>query len=160
MVTFKGTTVSVLIAGDRTHEFTLPNDPATMPAKTSAALNAVLDAQKNAQATDRKKSADFEAKAEAHNATKRALGDLYDTADSTGSSRRQHHEEAYTFATLKLTRALADAEAAIQVLADHALQHSHPVGIGIDPASRAKSVAGLRCLAEHLDHFPAVPPIA
>jgi hypothetical protein len=159
MITFKGVPVTVVIAGDRGHDFMLPHNRGTMPAKTSEALDALLTAQQAEQTISRKKGADRQAWQDASESTRAALADLYDRASSTTVSRRQHHEEAYAFAASKLARALGDAETAVQLLADHAGQYVHPVGVGIDPASRAKSIAGLRVLAQALDTFPPVPDL-
>ncbi|WP_455362002.1 hypothetical protein [Streptomyces sp. SYSU K21746] len=158
-ITFKGESISFVIAGDRSHDFMIPNNRATMPTKTAEALDALLAAQKNEQTVTAKNNSSATAKQESCEATRQVLNDLYDQASATTGSRRLHHEEQYAFAGAKFARALADAEAALQLLADHALQHANPVGVGFDPGTRSKAVARLRCLAAELANLSAVPPI-
>ncbi|WP_392668628.1 hypothetical protein [Streptomyces sp. LN785] len=152
----KGQPISVVIPGDRGHVFAIPRNRATMPPKISAAfdaLEAAYKAEMDTKANDRK------AKQAAVDATRAALNDLYDTAAATGVSRRQYHEEGYLYAASKLNRALEEADAALQLLLDHASQYVNPVGVGLAPDTRAKSVATLRLLAGQLTDRVAVPNI-
>ncbi|MEW1580871.1 hypothetical protein AB0407_22555 [Streptomyces microflavus] len=158
-VSFKGESIGIVIAGDRSHDFMLPADPTTMPPKISEALNATLDAQKNEQAADRKKNSDHQAKADAREGTKQALNNLYDVAAVSAGSRRDFHQEGYTLASLRLARALAEADAAIQTLACHAQQAANPSGVGINPTQSNKTIATLRALADDLATLTPVPAL-
>ena len=156
-ITFKGQPVTVVIPGDRGHDFTLPFDRSTMPPKTAEAVGKLLEARDAEQKV--KPNASAAVKQGAVDNTRRALEDLYDMAGATTSSRRQFHEEAYAFAASKFGRALAEAEAALQTLADHALQYDTPVGVGVHEKTGSKAVAHLRCLADELSKLSPVPPL-
>lgn len=156
-VTFKGQPFSVVIPADRGHDFTLPFDRSTMPPKTAEAVGKLIEASAAEQKV--KANASAAAKQDALDNTRKALEDLYDMAGATTSSRRQFHEEAYAFAASKFGRALAEAEAALQTLVDHALQFDTPVGVGVHEKTGSKTVAHLRCLADELSKLSPVPPI-
>ncbi|MEV3846889.1 hypothetical protein AB0J30_08865 [Streptomyces microflavus] len=158
-ISFKGESFGIVIAGDRGHNFMLPADPTTMPPKISEAFNAALDAQKNEQTVDRRKSSDHQAKADAREGTRQALNNLYDVAAASASSRRDFHQEGYALAALKLGRALAEAEAAIQTLACHAQQNANPSGVGINPTQSNKTIATLRAIADDLATLTPVPAL-
>lgn len=156
-ITFKGQPFTVVIPGDRGHDFSLPFDRSTMPPKTADAVGKLIEARDAEQKV--KPNASAAVKQSALDATRKALEDVYDTAGATTSSRRQFHQEAYAFAASKLGRALAEAEAALQQLVDHALQYDTPTGVGVDEKTRSAAVAKLRCLAEDLTRLTPVPPI-
>jgi hypothetical protein len=153
---FNGTPVSACIPGDRTHEFRLPLDRTTIPARTQTALQAVEDARKAvADASGRKEQAD------ANEALRAAVGDLYDRASSTSRADREHHREGFAYGAAKLARALADAQAALQLMADHLQQYDNPSGVGFKANSRDKSPAVMRLhlIGDALGTMPAVPEL-
>jgi hypothetical protein len=153
---FNGTTVSACIPGDRTHEFRLPLDRSTIPPRTQKSLQAVEDARKAvADASGRKEQAD------ANDALRAAVGDLYDRASSTSRADREHHHEGYAYGAAKLARALADAQAALQLMADHVQQYDNPSGVGFKTNSRDKSPAVMRLhlIADALDTLPSSPEL-
>ncbi|WP_328845464.1 hypothetical protein [Streptomyces sp. NBC_00258] len=157
MIDFKGNTTTVVIPGDRGHQFTLPPNRDTMPAKTATALDKLLQARDAERHL--KGNAGAAAKREAADTVQAALTDLYDVAAATAVSARQHHQEGYSYATAKFNRAIAEAEAALQLLADHAAQYANPSGIGIVAKSSTKPIVSLRLIAGALDALVAVPPI-
>ncbi|MBK3584291.1 hypothetical protein JHN49_11335 [Streptomyces sp. MBT57] len=160
-ITFKGESFGFLIAGDRTHDFVLPFNRATIPPKTAAAFDNLLAARDaEAKTTGKRgKAADLDANAK----VKEALEHLYDVANGTTKSRQQHHAEEYATAASKLNRCLAEAEAALQVLVDHAMQAENPTGIGINQTVRngngPTTVATLRALADDLANLTPVPAL-
>jgi len=153
---FKGTPMGATVPGDRTHEFRLPLDRSTMPPKTLAALDAVQEAVKTASSARSHK-----AQQEAGDAVRSAVGDLYDRAASTSRADREHHQEGYAYASAKFARAVGEAQAALQAMADHAQQADNPTGVGFKADHRANSPAlvQLRLIADALTSLPAVPEL-
>lgn len=156
---FKGRPYSVVIPGDRAHDFAIPLNRATMPPQISEALDALQAAHEAEQTTAKAKPNNHKVNQAARDATRAALNHLYDTAAATSVSSRQHHQEGYAYAASKLNRALDEAEAALQLLIDHASQYANPIGVGLDPRTRAKSVTTLRFLATQITDRVAVPDI-
>lgn len=155
-IDFNGSTVAALVPGDREYQFRLPRDTASMPPKTLAALDAVQQATKGAADARTPK-----AQREAAEAVQAAVHDLYDRASSTSRADREHHREGYAYAAAKFSRAIGEAQAALQLLADHAQQHANPGGVGFLEDSRAKSpaVMQLHLLADSFKSMPAVPEL-
>jgi uncharacterized membrane protein YqiK len=158
---FNGSAFQAVIPGDRAHHFVLPLDRSTVPPKTLAAVEAVEKAVKAAATTREKKPHDLNAQRAAADAVRTAVHDLYDRAASTSRADRQHHEENYAYATAKFTRAIGEAQAALQMLADHALQADNPGGVGFKANERSTSptVSRLRVIADTLTNMPAVPEL-
>lgn len=152
-VDFNGTPVSANVAGDREHRFFLPHDQSTVPPKTLTALAAVQEA-----VSTEAKAKTPAAKREATDALRAAVGDLYDRASSTSRAAREYHREGYSYGAAKLARALGEAEAALQLMADHAQQYDNPVGVGFaaDRRDRSKAVMQLHLIADTLGSLPAV----
>lgn len=153
---FNGSTISAMVPGDREHRFRLPLIHSSVPPKTLAALEAVQDAVK---ATAGARS--HKAQQEAADVVRSAVGDLYDRAASTSRADQEHHREGYAYAAAKFSRAIGEAEAALQLLADHAQQYANPVGVGFPEDRRAASaaVAQLHVVADVLGNLPAVPEL-
>jgi len=153
---FAGSPVSALVPGDREHRFRLPLDRASMPPKTLDALDAVQQATKAAADASTPK-----ARQAASEAVRGAVADLYDRASSTSRADREHHREGFAYAAAKFDRAVGEAQAALQLLADHAQQHANPGGIGFPEDMRASSpaVMQLRLLADSFKSMPAVPEL-
>jgi hypothetical protein len=156
VIDFNGSPTGATVAGDRHHEFRMPRDRATVPPKTLAALTAVEDAVDAAS-----KATTPKAKQQATDAVRAAVGDLYDRAASTSRADREHHHEGYAYGAAKLARALADAQAALQLMADHAQQYDNPSGVGFKANSRDKSptVMRLHLISEALGNMPAAPEL-
>ncbi|MFF1743525.1 hypothetical protein [Streptomyces mirabilis] len=155
-IDFNGSPFAANVAGDREHRFRLPRDTASVPPKTLAALDAVQQAVKaTTDATTPK------ARQAASEAVRAAIGDLYDRAASTSRADREHHREGYAYAAAKFSRAMGEAESALQLLADHAQQYGNGVGIGFAEDMRANSpaVLQLRLLADAFKSMPAVPEL-
>jgi hypothetical protein len=155
-IDFNGTPTGATVAGDRHHEFRMPRDRTTVPPKTLAALTAVQDAvEVSSKATTPK------ARQQATDAVRAAVGDLYDRAASTGRADREHHREGFAYSAAKFARALADAEAALQRMADHAQQFDNPAGVGfkVDHRDRSQAVMRLHLIAEALGNVPAAPEL-
>ncbi|MER5470851.1 hypothetical protein [Streptomyces sp. NPDC002685] len=155
-IDFNGSPFAANVAGDREHRFRLPRDTASMPPKTLAALGAVQQATKGAADARTPK-----AQREAAEAVQAAVHDLYDRASSTSRADREHHREGYAYAAAKFSRAIGEAESALQLLADHAQQYGNGVGIGFAEDMRAKSpaVMQLHLLADSFKSMPAVPEL-
>ncbi|MFF2511673.1 hypothetical protein [Streptomyces sp. NPDC058086] len=156
MTDFNGSSISALVPGDREHRFRLPLDRSSVPPKTLAALDAVQQAVKaTADATTPK------AKQAAGEAVRTAVDGLYDRAASTSRADREHHREGYAYAAAKFNRAIGEAQAALQLLADHAQQYGNGAGIGFAEDMRANSpaVLHLRLLADSFKSMPAVPEL-
>jgi hypothetical protein len=156
MTDFYGTPVSACIPGDRTHEFRLPLDRSTIPARTQKALQAVEAARKAvADASGRKEQAD------ANEALRAAVGDLYDRASSTSRADLEHHREGYAYAQARFERAMGEGRAALQLLADHAQQAANPAGVGFprEKGGDSPTVMRLRVITDALTNMPAVPEL-
>jgi hypothetical protein len=156
MIDFNGSPVSAMVPGDREHRFRLPLDRASVPPKTLAALDAVQGATKAAADAHTPK-----AQQAAGDVVRAAVGDLYDRAASTSRADREHHREGYAYAAAKYDRAMGEAQAALQLLADHAQQYDNPVGVGFIEDSRAKSqtVVHLHLVADALKNMPTLPEL-
>lgn len=156
MIDFKGTPMGANVPGDRTHEFRLPLDRSTVPPKTMTALEAV---QAAAKAVGEARST--KAQQAANDALRDAVGDVYDRASSTSRADREHHQEGYAYAAAKFSRAMGEAEAALQLLADHAQQYDNPVGVGFnaDHRDNSSAVVQLHVIADALKSVPAVPEL-
>ncbi|MEV5792677.1 hypothetical protein [Streptomyces sp. NPDC052192] len=161
MVDFNGTTVEALVPGECTHVFVLPHDRTTVPEKTLTALAAAEKAVQVAAEVRTKKAQDFTAQLDAGDKVRAAVADVYDRASSTQQTDRRQHEEAYAYASAKFGRALAEAEAALQQLADHAQQVDNPANIGFKAHDRSSSpvVGRLRLIADTLRSMPSVPEL-
>lgn len=153
---FNGSTISAMVPGDREHRFRLPLNHSSVPPKTLAALEAVQDAVKATAGARNHK-----AQQEAADVVRSAVGDLYDRAASTSRADQEHHREGYSYAAAKFSRALGEAEAALQLLADHAQQFDNPVGVGFkaDHRDNSPTVVQLHLLADALKNMPAVPEL-
>ena len=70
---------------------------------------------------------------------------------------REHHREGYGYGAAKLARALAEVQAAVQLMADHAQQYDNAVGIGFraDRRDRSKAVMQLQLIADTLGNLPS-----
>lgn len=156
MIDFNGSIVAAMVPGDREHQFRLPCDRSTMPPKTLAALEAVQEAVK---ATAGARS--HKAQQEAGDGVRAAVGDLYDRSASTSRADREHHQEGYAYSSAKFARALAEAQAALQAMADHAQQADNPTGVGFKADHRANSpaVVQLHLIADALRTMPAAPEL-
>ncbi|MHC3471221.1 hypothetical protein ACYF6T_21340 [Streptomyces sp. 7R007] len=145
-IDFNGVIVSACVPGDRTHEFRLPRDRSRVPAKTLEVLNAM-----EAAAEKERQAKTPAARRDAAEALRGAVHDVYDRASSTTRADRETHLEGYAYGAAKLARALGEAEAALQLMADHAQQFDNPVGVGF-PADRrrSKAVMQLQLIAETL----------
>jgi hypothetical protein len=156
MIDFNGSTVSAMVPGDREHRFRLPADRSTMPPKTLAALEAVQEAVKATAAARSHK-----AQQEAGDQVRAAVGDLYDRAASTSRADQEHHREGYSYAASKFSRAMGEAEAALQLLADHAQQFDNPGGVGFkaDHRDNSPTVVQLHLIADALRTMPAAPEL-
>ncbi|WP_328449888.1 hypothetical protein OG780_19390 [Streptomyces sp. NBC_00386] len=156
MIDFNGSPVSAMVPGDREHWFRLPRDRASMPPKTLAALDAVQQATKGAADAQTPK-----AQQAATEAVRAAVGDLYDRVASTSRADREHHREGFAYAGAKFDRAIGEAQAALQLLADHAQQFGNPGGVGFpeDPRANSSAVMQLRLIADALKNLPAVPEL-
>lgn len=155
-IDFNGSPQSASVAGDREHVFRMPLDRTTVPAKTLKALEAVQEAVKGTE-----KAHGPKAQQQAADAVRDAVGDLYDRASSTSRADRQLHEEGFAYSAAKFKRAIEDAEAALQGMADHAQQADNPVGVGFKADAREKSatVVQLHLIADVLKNMPAVPEL-
>lgn len=153
---FNGSAVYAMVPGDREHRFRLPLDRASMPAKTVDALDVVQQATKAAGAATTPK-----AQQAASEAVRAAVADLYDRAASTSRAGREHHREGYAYAAAKFNRAIGEAQAALQLLADHAQQFSNPAGIGFPEDVRANPpvMAQLHLIDDSFKSLPAVPDL-
>lgn len=156
-IDFNGTPFSASVAGDRVHDFRLPRDRSRVPAKTQEALHAVQEAL-----TAEAKAKTQAAKQEASDALRAAVEDVYDRAAATSRADRETHREQYTYGAAKLARALEEAQAALQLMADHAQQYANPVGVGfpLDVRSNSPAVMQLRLISETIANLPAVPELA
>jgi hypothetical protein len=151
-VDFNGTPVSANVAGDREHRFMIPRDRSTIPPKTLEALTAMREAVDAAARETTPK-----ARQEAADNIRAAVGDAYDRAASTSRADREHHREGYGYGAAKLARALAEVQAAVQLMADHAQQYDNAVGIGFraDRRDRSKAVMQLQLIADTLGNLPS-----
>lgn len=155
-VDFKGSPFGASVAGDRMHEFRMPLDRTTVPAKTLKALEAVQEAVKGTE-----KAHGPKAQQEASDALRAAVGDLYDRAASTSRSDREQHREGFAYASAKFARAMGEAEAALQSMADHAQQFDNPTGVGfkVDHRDNSRAVMQLHLIADALKNMPAAPEL-
>lgn len=161
MTDFNGSPAGALVHGDRTHTFVLPLDRSTVPAKTGEALDVLEEALKSEGSIRSKKPNDHAAHQAANEAVRDAVHYVYDTAAATSRARAEHHREGYNYASAKFIRAIAEAQAALQLLADHMQQADNPVGVGFKEDRRANSpaVLQLHVLADTLRNMPAVPEL-
>jgi len=160
-VDFNGSPVSYTVNGDRTHHFTLPRNRGALHSKVTGALKKA-DAAVTAEAEARAKDGnDHNAHRAANEKVGAAVGDVYDVASASSRARVEYHREEYAYAAAKFGRALAEAERALQALADHAQLAECPVGIGFDTAvsARSKTVGRLRLIADSLASMPGVPEL-
>ncbi|MFI5684657.1 hypothetical protein [Streptomyces sp. NPDC051636] len=153
---FHGTPAEACVPGDRTHHFRMPRDRSTVPPKTLAALDAVQEAVKTASTANSPK-----AQREAGEAVRTAVGDLYDRAESTSRADAEHHREGYAYARARFTRALGEAQAALQAMADHAQQYANPAGVGFpaDPQAKSPTVVQLHLIDDALVNMPTAPEL-
>ncbi|MFI6856509.1 hypothetical protein [Streptomyces sp. NPDC050416] len=151
-IDFNGATVAALVPGDREYRFRLPHNTDTVPPKTMEAIAEVQEATKAAAS-----ARSYKAQQEAGAAVREAVGRLFDRAASTSQADAQHHREGYAYAQARYTRALGEAEAALQAMADHAQQYDNGTGIGFpeDPRGKSQAVAQLHLVADALQHLPA-----
>ncbi|MFG2473539.1 hypothetical protein [Streptomyces fagopyri] len=160
-VDFNGTPIGYNVHGDRQHDFTLPRNRDALPEKVAAALgkaDAARDAEQKAYAKDGNDRAGHRAANEKLGA---AIGDAYDKAAASSRARREHHIEEYNYAAAKFARAMGDAEAALQMMADHAQLAVNPTGVGFNAAASqgSKTVTGLRFLVDQMRALSPVPAL-
>lgn len=161
MIDFKGSPVGYNVHGDRQHEFMLPRDRGALPQKVAAALAKADAALASEQKVHAKDGNDLTGHRAANEKVGAAVGDVYDVASSTSRARREHHIEEYNYAAAKFARAMGEAEAALQMAADHAQQAVNPVGVGFSAGASqgSKTVAGLRFLCDQMAALSAVPAL-
>ena len=150
-IDFNGTIVSACVAGDRTHEFRLPLDRSRVPAATLETLNAM-----EAAADKERKAKTPTGRQEAAEALREAVHDVYDRAASTSRKDRDTHQEGYAYGVAKLARALGEAQAALQLMADHAQQYDNGTGVGFKlDRRRSKAVMQIQLIADTLSSAPS-----
>jgi hypothetical protein len=162
MIDFQGTPFTVVINGDRGHEFTLPRDRTALHPKVAEAFAELENARSVEQKGMARNSNNYAAKKEANDATRDALHHVYDTAASISKAARQQHEEAFEYAARRYARAIGEAQAALQTLVTAAQLHDmaeHGHNIGINPAAKTPAVTTARLLSVSLDQLPPLPPI-
>lgn len=161
-VDFNGTAVGYTVNGRSTYSFELPRDRATLPVKVASALakaDAAVAAEREVYGKD---GNDHVGQRAANEKTGAAVDDVYDVAASTSRARREHHLEGFGYAAAKLSRALGEAERALQGMADHAQQAVNPSGVGFsrEASKGAKTVVQLRFLVEQMAALPSVPALS
>lgn len=161
MTDFNGTPFEAVVNGDRAYRFVLPVDRGTVPPKMLEALEMVEKARKGETSVRSKKPNDHAAQLAANEAVRDAVHYVHDTAAATSRASAEHHAEGYAYASAKFTRAIGEAQAALQQLADHLQQVDNPAGVGFKDDRRANSpaVLQLHVLADTFKNMPAVPEL-
>ncbi|MFC8201341.1 hypothetical protein ACFUTV_38990 [Streptomyces sp. NPDC057298] len=162
MIDTKGTPTSFVIAGDRSHEFSMPRDLAVLPEKVAKAYQRLVDARAAEQKASAKNNLNYPAMKAANDAVRDALHELYDTAAATSTAARQQYSEQYEYGLRRYERAIADAQAALQDVVTAVQLHDQAArghGVGLKPGTGTKPVMIARVLSESLETLPALPAL-
>lgn len=160
MLDTKGVPCTFTIAGDRSHDFSMPRDLGMLPPKVAAALDKATAAAKAERDSMGKNGANYTARKDANDLVKVALNELYDTAAATSKAARQQYDEAFEYAVRRFARAMEDAKDALQsvvIAAQLYDQAAHGHAVGLAPGLGTKPVMFARAAYETLETLPKIP---
>lgn len=161
-ITLKGTTRTFVVAGDRAHEFTVPLDRDQLHPKVLKALDALQAAGDAEQKVMREKRSDRAAMADANDAIRDAVDNLYDVAGANARPTREHAAEQYDMAARRYARAIEQAQGALQSAVTAAQVFDLAAGghaVGISDKSRALAVTTAHMLSQQIDALVALPAV-
>ncbi|MBY8879749.1 hypothetical protein [Actinacidiphila acidipaludis] len=161
MIDIKGQPLAFSIAGDRQHSFMLPADRTVIPEPVAKALTKATTVRDKNAKDAAKTTHNYAARAEANQALKDALGDVYEAAAAGASAACDQYQAAYDHGARRYARALAEAQEALQQMATARQmwsQAKHGHGVGLDTAANP-GIALLHGLGEELSRLPQLPAI-
>ncbi|MEU6244826.1 hypothetical protein [Streptomyces sp. NPDC047024] len=159
MLDIKGMPRSFSVAGDRLHEFAMPRDLSLLPPKVAKAFEAVLAASGAVQKAVGKS---VSTRAEANEALRDSLAELYDVASATSKAAREQHSEAFEYGVRRYARAIEDAKTALQMIVTAGQLHDmaeNGCAVGLNPQAKTKAVLVARTLYSSIEALPAVPAL-